>query len=84
LKGNKKMSQEVTVDSLLEQIKNSQETICRKLKYLEQQKDAKKDAMAAFKEQIKETQDQLDEEMGNLDNLKASLATLGYKLPEEG
>lgn len=58
-----------TLKSVEEEIANRRESVCRKVKMQSKIKDEKKEANAAYNEQLKDIQGQIDEEMGNIDQL---------------
>ena len=58
-----------TVQAIDEEIAKTKTEICRKTKQLFQTKEAKKEAVAAFNEQIKECTEEVDHNLGVLDEL---------------
>ncbi len=61
-------------------LESHKDTLCRKVKQQLQVKDAKKEAMGAYNEQLKELNEEIDHEIGVLDSLTDRVRVLSKKL----
>lgn len=59
----------VSTDEVDKEIENTKNEICRKAKQMFQTKETKKEAVAAFNEQLKELNEEIDHNLGVLDEL---------------
>jgi hypothetical protein len=65
-----------------ERIAQTKDTVCRKVKMQLSIKEAKKEADAAYNEQLKELAEEIDHEIGVLDGWKSRLAQVEAGIPQ--